>query len=1486
VRKKEIIKQPNRMFAKYCRIGGILALLTVFGTLLAIALDTPVTAATGINERLNYQARLLDSTGAVVADGTYNIEFKIYQDGDGCESAGSSPCSGTLKWTETRTGSNKVTVANGYFSVQLGSVTAFGTSVDWNQDALWLSLNVGGTGAPSWDGEMLPFRRLAATPYALNSKQLGGLDWSKFVQIAPSAVQVDASTLSTLFLNKTGVSGNILQLQKNGANVVVVGNDGSTVFSVDADFTLAETENVNITNTVTGTNALDLFNTTITNNTSSGTQRAVTIQNAAGSGATEALLSLNNADTDTAVGVGLEIASAAGAVTTAIDVSDADIVDALSVGANNIVGTTGDLNFSNFDVLGASGNTSIGGTLTVSSTYNTNTFTSSSLQFGAAGTATVQSAATRALTITAHATSTWSTDSGDLSLQAATNLNIGNGGGTTINIGTNNAAHTIGIGNTGATGTQAITIGGSANTANTVSIEAGTGAGSIAIGNGNTAHNIQIGSASGTAQTVTIGSTNASSALTLQGNSITVNSATIQRTAAGTTTFNLIDSSNTLLSITNSGAGTASLNVDGGYQVAGTPGSSVTCSGGQFLQNQVVSGGIVTGGTCAAAGSGSQTPWTQDIDADGFDLNDLSNILFRESTGVPASTDVAMYRDNAGDLSVNVLTGKTFNVQVNGADEYNFSSTTLDLNGNTITGAGNLTATGAITIASSGAGNDIIINGADILDVQDATTFASSITTSNLGVEFTESDTNPTCAAGNYNIFADASETKLKKCVNGVVSDIGAGDKYETFTASGTYTKPSDAALIIVDMWGAGGGGGGGAGGSNAAARTGGGGGGGGAFVTSTFLAANIGSSAEVTIGAGGTAGTAGANAVGGNGTAGGNSCFGTAASCGGTSYLRAFGGGFGAGAGAAGNGGGGGGGSQSVGSNASSATFGAGGAPLHAAGASALANSGFGGGSGGTAGTGTVAGGQSNFGGGGGAPSTTAGGANSGAGGASNRGGGAGGGGGSCAITTCTARQGGAGGATNGGAVAGGTGGSAANGGAGNAGNSAGGSGGGGGATNAAGAGFTGGAGGIPGGAGGGGGAAHTGSTTGGAGGAGARGEVRVWTVRGSGADLAEIYGTKDPDMKPGDVVCLDASLQAGVKKCAKQYDPEAIGIITTTPGLVIGAVEDKDVFPAPVVLAGRTPVSVSNENGPIKAGDLLTTSSRPGVAMKAGKAGQIIGQAMAPFDGEGLGMTVAFVKTGYSVGQRSSIAEATDPGTNLLTYLMSEENTLKQADGLSEVFTDRVVAGLEITAPKVTTDKLLANSIESAAGSDIMLKLADSGRVVGVNAAEKEAFSFDSNGNAAFALNLTAGGGLTVGGKSEFRGSALFYDLVTFVEKTVFKNDISLEGHVLTAGAAPTATAEAEGGAALSDKPRVDGTDTAGQLSFKTGQDAVPAVVRVVFAKPYAKAPKVLLTPTSRAAAELKYYVESTPNGYAVTFTTSPPPGVEVTFNYWVAQ
>lgn len=75
-------------------------------------------------------------------------------------------------------------------------------------------------------------------------------------------------------------------------------------------------------------------------------------------------------------------------------------------------------------------------------------------------------------------------------------------------------------------------------------------------------------------------------------------------------------------------------------------------------------------------------------------------------------------------------------------------------------------------------------------------TLTGQLITDNLGIEFTESDTNPTCAAGNYNIYADTSEGKLKKCQDGVATDI------DTFGATGvtsTNTFGTDRSIIVSD---------------------------------------------------------------------------------------------------------------------------------------------------------------------------------------------------------------------------------------------------------------------------------------------------------------------------------------------------------------------------------------------------------------------------------------------------------------------------------------------------------------------------------------------------------------------------------------------------------------------------------------------------------------------------------------------------------------
>ncbi len=133
-----------------------------------------------------------------------------------------------------------------------------------------------------------------------------------------------------------------------------------------------------------------------------------------------------------------------------------------------------------------------------------------------------------------------------------------------------------------------------------------------------------------------------------------------------------------------------------------------------------------------------------------------------------------------------------------------------------------------------------------------------------------------------------------------------------------------------------------------------------------------------------------------------------------------------------------------------------------------------------------------------------------------------------------------------------------------------------------------------------------------------------QMYAFKLSGADLAEAYRTHDATIGAGDIVRVDGSLKAGVQKTAGAYDSAALGIISTAPWLILGDTDAMEGRPVLLALSGRVPVKVSLENGPIKAGDYLTTSSIPGVAMRATQPGQMIGKALADFTGSGTAGTV----------------------------------------------------------------------------------------------------------------------------------------------------------------------------------------------------------------------------------------------------------------------
>lgn len=122
------------------------------------------------------------------------------------------------------------------------------------------------------------------------------------------------------------------------------------------------------------------------------------------------------------------------------------------------------------------------------------------------------------------------------------------------------------------------------------------------------------------------------------------------------------------------------------------------------------------------------------------------------------------------------------------------------------------------------------------------------------------------------------------------------------------------------------------------------------------------------------------------------------------------------------------------------------------------------------------------------------------------------------------------------------------------------------------------------------------------------------------STADLAENMPiAPGSQLAAGDLVRIVSGTgeQAVFAPTTEAFQASAAGVVSTKPGITLGS-ETKDSLP--VALAGRVPVNVTLEGGPIRVGDLLVPSSAPGKAMRAKGPGVpgVIGVALSAYDGE----------------------------------------------------------------------------------------------------------------------------------------------------------------------------------------------------------------------------------------------------------------------------
>ena len=175
--------------------GSVLMLGVILATGLAVTLVKPANAVASTT--LNFQAKLEGADGAIAPDGNYNVEFKLY----------SASTGGTALWTEDHLNSTStgLRLANGYLTVELGSVTAFPTTIAWDQ-SLYVTMNIGGTsaGAPTYDGEMNPRLKLTAVPYAFQAKYAEQLRVTNGANSGTLSFVTPTATNSILLPNASG----------------------------------------------------------------------------------------------------------------------------------------------------------------------------------------------------------------------------------------------------------------------------------------------------------------------------------------------------------------------------------------------------------------------------------------------------------------------------------------------------------------------------------------------------------------------------------------------------------------------------------------------------------------------------------------------------------------------------------------------------------------------------------------------------------------------------------------------------------------------------------------------------------------------------------------------------------------------------------------------------------------------------------------------------------------------------------------------------------------------------------------------------------------------------------------------------------------------------------------------------------------------------------------------------------------------------------
>jgi hypothetical protein len=547
---------PNRLRVrrKILLAATLQLLAAVFSVLIFLAPNTSDAAT--VPYMMNFQGRIADNSGNTLANGSYNMKFRLWT----LSSGGTNDCTGAkvnCVWEGDRVyGSSdyRVSVTNGLFNIQLGDTTKGDpalTAAMFNaltQGVLYLEVELptpatatcATNGCAVWtEGAMTPRQALASSPYAINSDNLDGLTSASFGQLtgtnafsgsnsfststtfsAPTSAGIvlsgtpasggsqlqigsalsSGSASGTLIGANGSFSGDLLNLQVGGTSQLKVGNTGNLTLASGASFAVGSSSGITATS-CSGGQFLQ------TQTVAGGIVTATSCATPSGSGADLAL------DNLASVNIGVPLGF------NATQNANLDFITAATAAGNTLL-VTGQT---------AGGTANGGGAITITGGTATTTGTGGLLTLS--GGATTATGGDGGVTIDAGSGATAANGIIKIGNNNANTITIGNTSvATTLNLGNGSGANTIAIGNTQIAGsialgtamtTGTITLGGAvaqtgadifdqSTGTNTLELGVGTGATTVQIGTGITnAKAIQIGTGAAVANSITLGGTGA-----------------------------------------------------------------------------------------------------------------------------------------------------------------------------------------------------------------------------------------------------------------------------------------------------------------------------------------------------------------------------------------------------------------------------------------------------------------------------------------------------------------------------------------------------------------------------------------------------------------------------------------------------------------------------------------------------------------------------------------------------------------------------------------------------------------------------------------------------------------------------------------------------------------------------------------------------------------------------------------------------------------